>query len=108
MIYELRTYELYGDGRQALHARFEEHTVRFFERHGFRVIGFWETEIGDGPELTYLLAWQNLAEREQGWDGFNTDPEWLEIRERTNREQGPMVWKTHSKILRPTRYSPMK
>ena len=32
-------------------------------------------------ELTYLLAWESLAEREKKWAAFQSDPEWIAARD---------------------------
>jgi hypothetical protein len=83
MLYELRRYEAFGHNQAALHARFADHTTRIFGRLGFRQVGYFETIIGDGPELTYLLGWKNLNERQEAWDRFHADPEWHEARRST-------------------------
>ena len=41
MIHELRTYEAAPGKLPALNARFRDHTLGLFERHGMEVIGFW-------------------------------------------------------------------
>ena len=52
--------------------------VNLREKHGFRPVGFWTTVIGaSNQDLTYLLEWKDLAERERVWAGFMSDPDWL-------------------------------
>jgi hypothetical protein len=105
MVYELRTYEVVPGRMPALHARFENVTRRFFEKHGIRVIGYWEAVIGTSNQLVWLIEWQDLAERERKWDAFATDPEWLAARAETERD-GPIVARATNVILRKTPYSP--
>ena len=71
MIYELRIYRCLPNRMPALLKRFETSTLRIWEKHGIRQAGFWTTVIGESnQELTYLLAWESLAEREQKWAAF--------------------------------------
>ena len=66
MIYELRVYRCLPNRMPALLKRFETATLRIWEKHGIRQAGFWTTVIGESnQELTYLLAWESLAEREK-------------------------------------------
>jgi NIPSNAP len=46
-----------------------------WDRHGIRPIGFWITLLGKSSnELTYILAWDSLADRELKWTAFQDDP----------------------------------
>jgi hypothetical protein len=56
MIYELRRYELFSHNKKAFHDRFQNHFLPLSEKYGFKLIGAWDTEIGDGPSFTYILA----------------------------------------------------
>nr|WP_240940165.1 NIPSNAP family protein [Planosporangium flavigriseum] len=106
-MYELRVYEAAPGKLPALHARFTDHTLRLFARHGITPVGFWTTYIGpSNMQLTYLLRWENLAEREQRWAAFSTDPEWLQARAESERD-GPLTTRIENSILAPTEYSPM-
>ena len=68
MIYELRVYRCLPNRMPALLKRFKSATLRIWEKHGIRQAGFWTTIIGESNnELTYLLAWESLAEREHKW-----------------------------------------
>lgn len=108
MLYEMRRYEAFGHNKAALYDRFEHHTTHLFERHGFRQVAYFDTVIGDGPELTYLLAWEGLDERQRAWEAFDADQEWQDARRSYTAEHGLLVAKTHSSILRPLRFSPLQ
>ena len=41
-VYELRTYYAAPGKMEALHARFRDHTLKLFEKHGMKVEGFWK------------------------------------------------------------------
>ncbi len=108
MIHELRIYRCVPGRLPALLKRFETITLKLWERHGIRQAGFWTTLIGpSNQELTYLLAWESLAEREQKWTAFQSDPEWLEARAGTERD-GQIVDNIVSSFLAPTSFSSVR
>ena len=108
MLYELRRYEAFGHNKAALHRRFAEHTTKIFDRHGFNQVAYFETVIGDGPELTYLLGWDSLEQRQSSWDSFHADPQWKDVQAKSTAEHGLLVSRTHSSILRPLPFSPLQ
>ena len=58
-VFELRTYTASPGKLDALDARFRDHTIALFKKHGMEVVGFWEPvdkEAGAGEKLIYLLA----------------------------------------------------
>jgi hypothetical protein len=60
-----------------------------------------------GNELTYLLAWESLADREKKWDAFFVDPEWVEARSNSEKD-GPINEKVASSFLTPTKFSALQ
>lgn len=108
MIYELRVYRCLPNRMPALLKRFESATLRLWERHGVRQAGFWTTLIGESSnDLTYLLAWESLAERERKWGAFASDPEWIAAK-RDSEKDGPIVANVASSILQPTSFSSVR
>ena len=107
MIYEWRVYEVVPGKMAALNNRFEKLTLRLFKKHGLKVVGFWQADIGISNVLYYMLAFNDLAQRDKAWAAFRVDPEWQQGRAESERE-GPLVAKVTSSILRPTSYSPMQ
>ena len=108
MIYELRIYRVLPNRMPALLKRFESATMRLWEKHGIRQAGFWTTVIGESNnDLTYLLAWESLAEREKKWAAFTTDPDWITART-ASEQDGPIVANIVSSILQPTSFSSVR
>jgi len=108
VIYELRIYRCLPGRLPALLQRFETITLGLWERHGIRPAGFWTTVIGESnQDLTYMLAWDSLAERETKWTAFQTDPEWIEKRAGTERD-GQIVANITISLLQPTGFSSVK
>ena len=108
MIYEMRVYEAIPGKLPALNARFANATLGLFARHGIVAVGFWTTYIGPSANtLTYILAWDDLGARQQRWDAFQADPEWLAAKAESERD-GPLLVQAQSIIMKPTEYSQMQ
>jgi NIPSNAP len=108
MIYEMRVYRCLPGRLPALLNRFETITLKIWEKHGIRPAGFFTTLVGESnQELTYLLAWESLAEREKKWTAFQTDPEWIAARARTEAD-GQIVGNVVNQLLVPTAFSSVK
>ena len=108
MIYELRIYRALPGRLPALLKRFETQTLRIWEKHGIHQAGFWTTLVGESNnDLTYLLAWDSLAEREKRWVAFMSDPEWIAARADSERD-GPIVANITSSLMTPTAFSSVK
>ena len=108
MIYEMRVYRVLPGRMPALLARFEKTTLGLFEKHGIRQAGFWTTLVGESnQDLTYLLAWDSLADRERKWTAFATDPDWIAARNESERD-GQIVETIRNSLLAPTAFSALK
>lgn len=108
MLHELRIYRAAPAKLAALHARFEQVTLPLWKKHGIQPVGFWTTLIGQSNmDLTYLLQWADMADRERRWNAFAGDPEWLEKKAGTEKD-GPLVENVTNQLLAPTAYSPMR
>ena len=108
MIYETRVYRCLPGRLPALLKRFETITLKLWEKHGIRQAGFFTTLVGESAnELTYLIAWESLAEREVKWAAFQTDPEWLAARTASEAD-GQILTNVASSFLQPTAFSSVK
>ena len=108
MIYETRVYRCLPGRLPALLRRFETITLKLWEKHGIKQAGFFTTLVGQSNhELTYMLAWESLAEREKKWTAFMSDPEWIAARAKTE-EDGQIVGIIVNQLLMPTAFSAVK
>jgi hypothetical protein len=108
MIYELRIYRTNPGKMPALLNRFANHTLTLFEKHGIRQAGFWTTVVGESTnDLTYMLAWESMAERETRWNAFASDPEWLAVRAESEKD-GAINANVSNSFLTPTAFSSVK
>lgn len=108
MIYELRVYRCLPGRLPALLKRFDTVTLKLWEKHGIRPAGFFTTLIGESnQELTYMVAWESLAEREQKWNAFQADPDWINARA-ASESDGQIIGNIVSQLLVPTAFSSVK
>ena len=108
MIHELRIYRCMPGRLPDLQKRFETVTLKLWEKHGLRQVGFWTTLIGaSNQELHYMLEWKDMAERERVFNAFMGDPEWQKARAESEKN-GPIVANIDSRLLAPTAFSKMK
>ena len=108
MILEMRVYRCLPGRLPALLKRFENTTLKLWDKHGIKQAGFFTTLVGESnQELTYLLAWESLAERDKKWNAFQSDPDWISARTKTE-EDGPIVANIVNQLLVPTAFSSVK
>ena len=108
-VYELRTYTTHPGRLEALHARFRNHTLKLFQKHGMKsVIYFVPTdEPRKSNTLVYLLEHKSQAAAEASWKAFRADPAWVKVKTESEAA-GPIVEKVDSVFLETTPYSPRK
>ena len=108
MIMEMRVYRCLPGRLPALMKRFDTLTLKLWEKHGIKQAGFFTTLIGQSnQELIYMLAWESLADREKKWAAFQSDPDWIAARIKSE-EDGPIVGNIASQLLVPTAFSSVK
>jgi hypothetical protein len=110
VLYELRIYECSPGRLPALHNRFRTITTRKFAQHDIKVIGYWTDKFGESHRLTYIVQWENEAERDRKWGAFASDPEWTAARAASEAPEngGPIVARVINTIMIPTDYSDLK
>ncbi|MBA3316253.1 MAG: NIPSNAP family protein [Planctomycetota bacterium] len=108
-VYELRTYTANEGKFEDLHARFRDHTVKLFEKHGMTNVAYWvpADEPGSRNTLIYVLAHDSREAAKKNWEAFGKDPAWQKARA-ASEENGKLVSKAESVYMTPTDYSAMK
>jgi hypothetical protein len=88
---------------------FDNGEIGIFRRLGMRPVFFGQTIVGrDMPNLTYMLAFDDLAHRERAWRAFGADPEWQKLRATPGLSDAEIVSNISSAILRPLPFSPIR
>lgn len=111
-VFEMRTYYAAPGKLEDLQARFRNHTLKLFEKHGMTNIGYWvpvdeKTGQPTGNTLVYILAYPSAEARAKSWDGFRADPAWVAARNESEKN-GKLLEKIDSVFLKATDYSPIK
>ena len=103
--FELRTYYAATGKLDELHARFRNHTMKLFEKHGISNIGYWVPAENAKSKLIYLLAYPSRDAREKSWKEFMEDPDW-KAAYKASEEKGRLVVEIEAVFLTATDYSP--
>ena len=106
LLYELRIYTTNEGKLPALHARFRDHTMKLFEKHGMRNV-LYTTPLDKPNTLVYVIAHKDRKAADESWAAFRNDPQWQRAR-RESEKQGKLVKKVARRYLTPTEYSPVK
>jgi hypothetical protein len=106
-LFELRTYTAAPGKMDALLARFRNHTVKLFEKHGMTNVGYWLT-AGDNPKLVYVMAYPSKEAREASWKAFMADPDWNKARTESEKDGKLLEKAPESVFMTPTDFSAIK
>jgi len=106
--FEMRVYYAAPGKFNDLHARFRNHTVKLFEKHGMQNLGYWvpmDEKDGSANKLIYMLAYPSREARDKSWKEFAADPAWLAAYQ-ASEANGKLVEKAEVRFLKATDYSP--
>jgi hypothetical protein len=106
-VFELRTYESHSKkANKKKIEMFNQGEIGIFRRLHLTPVFFGETLIGSKlPNLTYLLVFENMAERDKNWGAFGSDPEWKKLSSTPGYGDAEIVSNISNLFLRPTAYS---
>jgi len=106
-IFELRTYESHS--KKASNKKiemFNQAEIGIFRRVGLTPVFFGETLIGTRlPNLTYMLTFEDMADRDKKWGAFGADEEWQKLRTKPGYTDPEIVSNISNVLLRPASYS---
>jgi hypothetical protein len=106
-VYELRMYHVYPGKLENLVARFRDHTMSIFAKHGIKSVAYW-TALDEPVKSTiffYVLEHPSREVATANWKAFQDDPEWQSVKEKSE-VNGKLVEKVESTFLRLTDFSP--
>lgn len=117
-VFELRIYIASPGKLDALNARFRDHTVALFKKHGVEVVGFWVPAPAD-PEskvapaypqetLLYFVCFPSVEAQKKAWAAFKSDPEWIKVKADSEKDGIPLAQKVISQNFTAIDYSPIK
>ncbi len=113
-LYELRFYTTNAGKLPDLHARFRDHTMKLFEKHGMENIVYWTVSEGSPKSdddkdnlLIYIIAHKDEAAKDASWAAFRADPEWKAVAAKSE-ENGKILSKPPRAIfMREAEFSAM-
>ena len=105
-VFEMRTYVVPEASLAPLNARFRDHTMRLFQKHGITNIGYFTPmdEVKKKTTLVYLIAHPSQEKAAENWAAFGKDPEW----QAAAKASGVPRPQIESVFLTATDYSPIK
>lgn len=106
-VYELRVYHAAPGKLPDLLARFRDHTLKLFDKHGMKSVTYW-TPLDDSEKSNTLINILQHPSREaaaSNWKAFSDDAEWRSIREKSE-VNGKLVEKVDSTFMALTDFSP--
>lgn len=107
VVFELREYHAAEGKLDDLLARFRNHTITIFNRHGMESVAYW-TPTDDplkGKTLFYILKHPSREAATANWAAFHDDPEWKSV-SAASEVNGKLVEKVESTFLKLTDFSP--
>jgi hypothetical protein len=105
--FELRTYTAAPGKMDALLARFRDHTVALFTKHGMTQIGYWTRTDEGASQLVYILAHQSKDAAAESFKNFRADPAWIEAK-KASEANGSLTDKVESLFMTPLDFSSIR
>lgn len=106
-VYELRIYTTLEGRLPALNARFKNHTIPLFEKHGMKNVAYWipTDPVKSQNTLIYILEHKSMDAAKKSWNDFRNDPEWKKA-QRESEKDGKIVASVESTFMTAAEYSP--
>ena len=77
-MFELRIYKAAEGKLGKLDARFRDHTIRLFDKHGMKSVAYWHPtdEPDSADNLIYIIKHESRDASKKSWQAFIADPDW--------------------------------
>ncbi len=107
-VYELRTYTTNEGKLENLHARFRDHTMRFFEEAGMENHVYWVPNDGEGADntLVYIISHESPEAAAKNWEKFRANAEWKTVAAESEKDGKILAKRPDSVYMQPTDFSP--
>ena len=113
-LFEMRTYTATPGHLPNLHARFRDHTVRLFAKHGIGNLGYFQftpDQKGADDTLLYFIVHKDMTSATKSWENFRGDPVWIAAKKASEEKAGGSLTTEGGVVsifLKPTDFSPVK
>jgi hypothetical protein len=107
-VYELRTYTTNEGKLGNLNARFRDHTVGLFKKHGIESVGYWipTDEAKSKNTLIYVIKHKSREAAKASWKAFGSDPAWRKVAKESQVDGKILAKRPESVYMEATDYSP--
>ena len=96
--FEMRKYYAHEGKLPDLLKRFQDHTMKLFEKAGMVNIIYLVPDENTDNSMSYILGYPDAASRDKMWESFMNDPEWKKAYE-ASHVNGPLVAKVESTFM---------
>ena len=103
-LFEMRVYYAKPGKLDALNARFREHTLKLFAKHGITSLGYFVPVDNKENKLVYFIAFPDRAAHAAAWKSFQADPDW-KAAAKASEKDGKLIDHIENAFLSATDYS---
>lgn len=113
-LFEMRTYTTVAGRLPNLHARFNDHTMALFRKHGMTNLAYFQPtpkQADAEHTLLYFIAHKDMDSAVKSWESFRADPDWIAAKKASEEKAGGSLTVdggVKSMFLVPTDFSPVK
>lgn len=104
-VFELRIYQAAEGKLEKLDARFRDHTIKLFDKHGIESVAYWHAI--DPPmsadHLFYIVRHESREAAKANWPAFGKDPAWKKAAKESG--VGKLAKKPDATYMKATDYS---
>lgn len=113
-LFEMRTYTTVAGRLPNLHARFKDHTMALFRKHGITNLAYFQPAPKESVAentLLYFIAHKDMDSAVKSWENFRADPDWIAAKKASEEKAGGSLTTdggVKSIFLKATDFSPVK
>jgi hypothetical protein len=109
-VYELRTYTCNEGKLEALKARFRDHTIELFKKHGIESLGYWIPQDAPTSQTTliYIIMHPSREAAKKNWAEFQADPECRKVAADSEKNGKILAKPPESIFMDPADFSKLK
>ena len=106
-VFELRIYTTNEGKLDNLNARFRDHTVGLFKKHGIESVGYWVPTDGEKAKntLIYVIKHKSRDAAKASWKAFGSDPSWKKVAKESQVDGRILAKRPESTYMEATDYS---
>ncbi|MFK7734655.1 MAG: NIPSNAP family protein [Pirellulaceae bacterium] len=109
-LFELRIYNTNEGKLEGLNARFRDHTLGLFKKHGIENVAYWtpSDEPLASSQLIYIIKHKSDEAAKESWGAFVKDEAWKKVAKESQKDGRFLAERPTSIYMKATEYSPLK